>query len=365
MYLRFAGFFFFYFSIIGVYIIFLPKILQILSYKPFEIGVIFAIAPLTRFLVPFLFQRRFKLTIFVFYLSLGLAILSAIIFYFTIENFYLFIFPNFLLGASLGLILPFLETYALEYLGKEHYGKARLFGSIGFMSVGIVLAKLLQNVHMGLHFFLGSVLLMTFFGFTITRKNSDFSNAKVASGKLDFKPHFGFWLNLFFMQMSFGAFYNFFTIYQTDAGISLELTSWMWAFGVICEILLFYFQGYFIKRYELLDLIEFSTLMTSIRWFLLFAFPGYIFIAFFAQAFHAFSFALHHSAAFSYLHTIYSNRRLAAQFYYGISFGLGGFMGALISGWIYGPYLYLGASFMALFGLFTCKAYSARIKLRK
>jgi PPP family 3-phenylpropionic acid transporter len=365
MYLRFAGFFFFYFAIIGVYIIFLPKILQITGYSTMQIGVVFAIAPLTRFLVPFFFQKWFQLTIWVFYTALGLAIISALLFYITINNFYLFIFPNFLLGASLGLILPFLETYALEYLGKEHYGKARLFGSLGFMAVGLVLAKLLQDTNMGLHFFLGSVSLMIIFAATITRKNSDFTNPNAPSGSLQFAPHAGFWLNLFFMQMSFGAFYNFFTIYQTDAGVSLELTSWMWAFGVICEVVLFYFQGIFIRRFELLTLVQFATLMTSIRWLLLFLFPGYIMIAFFSQAFHAFSFALHHSAAFSYLHTIYSNRRLAAQFYYGFSFGLGGFVGALIAGWIYGPYLYLMAAIMALLGFFTCKSYSASTKLRK
>jgi len=365
MYLRFSGFFFFYFAIIGVYIIFLPKILQLIGYSPMQIGSIFAIAPLTRFLVPFFFQKWFKLSIWVFYTALGLAIISALLFYITIDSFYLFIIPNLLLGASLGLILPFLETYAMEYLGKEHYGKARLFGSLGFMAVGLVLAKLLQDTNMGLHFFLGSVILMILFGVTITRGNSHFANSDTPNGSLQFAPHAGFWLNLFFMQMSFGAFYNFFTIYQTDAGVSLELTSWMWAFGVICEVVLFYFQGIFIKRFELLSLVQFATLMTSIRWLLLFLFPGFIVVAFLSQAFHAFSFALHHSAAFSYLHTIYSNRRLAAQFYYGFSFGLGGFVGALIAGWIYGPFLYLGAAFMALFGLFTCKAYSAKTKLRK
>jgi PPP family 3-phenylpropionic acid transporter len=365
MYLRFSAFFFFYFAIIGVYIIFLPKVLQLTGYTPMQIGSIFAIAPLTRFLVPFLFQKWFKLTIRVFYIALALALISALLFYITIENFYLFAFPNLLLGASLGLILPFLETYALEYLGKENYGKARLFGSLGFMSVGLVLAKVLEQNNMALHFFLGSVILMILFGAGITRKNSDFSNTNLPSGSLQFTPHAGFWLNLFFMQMSFGAFYNFFTIYQTDAGVSLELTSWMWAFGIICEVILFYFQGIFIKRFELLSLIQFATFLTSIRWLLLFLFPGYILVAFFSQAFHAFSFALHHSAAFSYLHTIYSNRRLAAQFYYGFSFGLGGFVGALIAGWIYGPYLYLGAAFMALAGFFTCKGYSAKTKLRK
>ena len=59
-----------------------------------------------------------------------------------------------------------------------------------------------------------------------------------------------------FMQMSFGAFYNFFTIYETEHGISLEMTSYLWSFGVICEILMLYFQAPLLKN-NLLNVIKF------------------------------------------------------------------------------------------------------------
>lgn len=351
MFFRISGFFYFYFSIIGVYVIFLPKILQILGYSTTDIGIVFAVAPLTRFIVPFFFRRWFSLTTGVFYTALGLAFFSALLFYLTIPNLWLFLLPNILLGGALGLILPFIETYSMEYLGKERFGKARLFGSLGFMVVGIVLAGLLDNPYMGLHFFLGGVICMVLFGLFVTHNNSHFTLDTATAKGIAFGPQVGFWVSLFLMQVSFGAFYNFFTIYQTDHGISLELTSWMWAFGVICEITLFYFQGPILQRYGMLGLVRFSILMTALRWFLLFLFPGSVLFAFISQAFHAFSFALHHTAAFSHLHTLYTNRRLAAQFYYGISFGLGGFVGALLAGWIYGPFLYLASALIALLGL--------------
>ncbi len=265
----------------------------------------------------------------------------------------------------MGLILPFIETYSLEHLGKEYYGKSRLFGSLGFMIVAIGLANILDNPNTGLNFFLFYILLMIVFGIAITFKNSYFTNSETFEGGINFLTHWGFWLNIFFIQMSFGAFYNFFTIYQTDAGVSLEITGWMWAFGVICEIILFYFQGIFLSRFGLLSLVQFSSFMTSIRWLLLFLFPGFIFVAFFSQAFHAFSFALHHSAAFSYLQATYKNRSLAAQFYYGISFGLGAFVGALLAGWLYGPYLYLGASIVAFVGAVFTKGSLSKNEIAK
>lgn len=149
------------------------------------------------------------------------------------------------------------------------------------------------------------------------------------------------------MQVSFGAFYNFFTIYETEHGISLETTSYLWAFGVICEIVLFYFQASFLRRFSLLSLVKLGVILTAFRWFLLFAFPSSLLISYASQSLHAFSFALHHTAALSLLYTFYTHKKLAAQFYYGISFGLGGFVGAFVAGYFYGPYLYLYASVIA------------------
>lgn len=356
MFLRISGFFFFYFSIVGVYIIFMPKILQLLGYASVHIGLVFAVAPLTRFLVPFFFLKHFQLKRSLFIAALCTTLVAALLFYITIHNVWLFLIPNVLLGASLGLILPFIETYSLEFLGKSNFGRSRLYGSIGFMSIGLILAKLLDDPFVGLHFFLLSVLMMIGFGLAVTLQNAHFSSlTRAHEGTLNLLKEKGFWLSLFLMQVSFGAFYNFFTIYETEHGISLETTSWLWAFGVICEIVLFYFQGPILQRFSMLGLVKFATLMTSIRWMLLFLFPESLFISFFSQSFHAFSFALHHTAAFSYLHTIYQNKKLAAQFYYGISFGLGGFAGALISGWMYGPYLYLGSALIAFSAFLVCK----------
>lgn len=256
--------------------------------------------------------------------------------------------PNMLLGASLGLILPYIETYAMEHLQKERYGKSRLFGSLGFMLIAIVLARHLDDYTNGLHYLICAIVLTALFAFWLTHNNVNFTTSTAENEPFNLLHVSYFWLALFLMQVSFGAFYNFFTIYETAHGISLETTSYLWAFGVVCEIVLFYFQAPILKRFTLLNLVRFSIFSTAIRWFLLFAFPSSLFISYLSQSFHAFSFALHHTAALSLLYTLYAHKKLAAQFYYGISFGLGGFVGALIAGYFYGEYLYLYASVVAL-----------------
>ena len=50
---------------------------------------------------------------------------------------------------------------------------------------------------------------------------------------------------------------------------------------------------------------------------------------------HAVSFALFHTAAISHLYALYAQKKLAQQFFFGISYGLGGFIGAVGSGYLY------------------------------
>ncbi len=337
------------------------------NYSTPQIGIVFALPPLMRFLMPFFFLKYFKLSRKSFYIGLAGTLIFSLLFYVTIDNFYLFVIPNMLLGVCLGLILPYIETFAMEHLQKERFGKSRLFGSIGFMVVGIVLAKNLQEPVNGLHYLFLTLIATVIYAHLIVHKNDHFNQTQEEEqASFSILGAKFFWISLFLMQVSLGAFYNFFTIYETDHGISLETTSYLWAFGVICEILLFYFQAPFLRRFSLIGLVKFSLLMTSIRWFLLFLFPSSLYISFFSQSLHAFSFALHHTAAFSILYSLYQNKKLAAQFYYGLSFGLGGFVGSLVAGYFYGEYLFLFESIIVLFALISISFFQGeRIKFFK
>jgi PPP family 3-phenylpropionic acid transporter len=261
----------------------------------------------------------------------------------------------------MGLILPYIETYAMEHLQRERFGKSRLYGSIGFMIIAIVLAKQLTSYVIGINYFIFAISITLFFGVAITFKNEAFKK-KI---ELERQEKFSLlkakyiWISLFFMQISFGAFYNFFTIYETAHGVSLEMVSYLWSFGVICEIIFFYYQAPLLKL-NLVNILKFSVSITIIRWLLLYFFPDSITVSFLSQSLHAVSFALHHTVAISLLYSVYQNKKLAAQFYYGFSFGLGGFLGAILAGIFYGPYLYLYAAIMAVFSLISLFLYQPK-----
>ncbi|XPV68715.1 MAG: MFS transporter [Halarcobacter sp.] len=347
---KLSAFYFFYFAAVGVYIIFLPKVLHDLGYSAMQIGVVFALAPLMRFATPFLFLKHITLNQRVFKSALLLSVICALFFYLTIENFYAFMINNAILGAALSLILPYLEVTAIKILGKDRYGKSRLYGSIGFTLISLVLGHFLTHPFIALHYYLAVIVLTTSFAFSLLKYDDISHNEKESKEPFSFFKYWPLWVSLFFMQLSFGGFYNFFTIYETEHGISLELTSYMWSFGVICEIILLYFQAPLLKK-NLLSIIKFSIAITVLRWFLLFAFPDNITLTFLTQSIHAFSFGLYHSATIMFLYTLYENKKLAQQFMYGVAYGLGGFLGALIAGWLYGEYLFLYSSFFSFCAL--------------
>ena len=341
-----SAFFFFYFSIVGVWVIFLPKMLHDINYTPAQIGIIFSIPPLMRFLTPFFFLKLFSLSKKVLHITLIMMLLCLPFLYLTIHDFYFFAVANIFFGISFGLVLPFIETYALTVLAKERYGRARLFGSIGFTIVALVLAQIFSN-DIGLHFIAFNVVLSVIFAYIISQDATHFSNAKDAKSTFSLSLHLRLWISIFLMQVGFGAFYSFFTIYETEHGISLQTVSFLWSFGVVCEIILFYYQAHIIK-FNLLNIIKFSIMITAIRWFILYLFPDSLWLAYLSQSLHAFGFALYHTATLSYLYELYHDKKLAAQFYYGFGFGLGGFVGSLVAGYFYGEYLFLSASIITI-----------------
>ena len=339
MFLKISSFYFFYFAIVGVYVIFLPKVLVTIGYTASQIGIIFAAAPLVRFLVPLFFIKGFSLDRTAFYIALWILALSGLSFFFTLWDFYLLLLTNIFFGVGLSLILPYIETISLHVIGKERYGKSRLFGSIGFMAVALVLVRFLNSPTVALVYLFLMITASIFFGYILI-KDTDVVEQNGVRRYDDTNRFFVFqdwrlWVGFVLMQMSFGAFYNFFTIYETDQGIDMETTIYLWSFGVLMEIVMLYFQGMILQRYRLLLLIKVGIFSAVVRWLMLFWFGGEIIVVFVAQSLHALSFALFHSASISYLFHRYKNKALAQQLFLGFSYGLGALMGAVLAGFVY------------------------------
>ncbi len=335
-----GGYYFFYFALVGIYIIFLPKVLLDLGYTPLEVGIIFSAAPFMRFLLPFVFRHFLSLSPKVYQLSLLFTFAGTLLFLATVEDFWVYLAANLLFGAAMGISLPYVETIALASLSRHIYGRVRLWGSLGFMGIALWLGKVLDSPYEALYYLSAVAFLTLLFGVLLTRYDTISHSTPQEDASFSLTRYWAFWVSIFLMQVGFGGFYNFFTIYETAHGISLEMTSWMWSFGVICEIFMYYFQGPLLQR-NLLRILLFATLITAFRWMILYLFPDSIILTFASQSLHAIGFALYHTAAITYVFSLYTQKKLAQQFFLGIAFGLGGSVGAVLSGQVYGEYLFL------------------------
>lgn len=366
--LQIAAFYFFYFSIIAMHIIFMPKVLEMQHYTPSEIGIIFATAPLVRFMIPFMFLGGVELNKQIFNAALLLMFVSAALFYFVITYFYLVMLINIALGIGLALVLPYIEVIALEKIGKARYGKIRLFGSVGFILISLGVVQFELSSLSATLFLTLSTFLTAIFGYSIAKGETQHKRERlhVKDVKLStLTSHLSLWLAMLLMQVSFGAYYNFFTIFATDHGISLDMTIYLWSFGVIVEIFMLYFQGPLLKR-SLSMLLIFATFMTALRWLVVDIFSSNLVILFISQSIHAISFALFHTVSITFLYQLYQQKKLAQQFFFGICYGFGGFLGALSSGYVYEympEYLFMSSAFFALMAMLLFIDSHRRIRL--
>ncbi|MDY0402864.1 MFS transporter [Sulfurovum sp.] len=344
-----SAYYFFYFAGVGVYVIFMPKVLTELGYSTFEVGIIYMAAPFMRFLLPFAFRHFLALTPKIYILSLFFTLIATLLFITTAHSFWLYLLANLFFGAAVGISLPYVETIALSSFHKSDYGKVRLWGSLGFTGIALWLGRVLETPEQAFYY-LSSVSFVTLlFGAMLVRYDRGPHDSSESDKSFSLIKYWAFWVSVFLMQVGFGGFYNFFTIYESGHGISLEVISWMWSFGVLCEIVMLYFQGPLLQR-NLLHILQFAMLVAVLRWIILWAYPDSVILTFASQSLHAVSFALYHTAAITYVYSLYTQKKLAQQFFLGIAFGLGGSVGALLSGKLYGEHLFLYEAIITLLG---------------
>ena len=215
-----GAYYFFYFALVGVYVIFMPKVLLELGYSTVEVGIIYAAAPFMRFLLPFIFRHYLALTTRVYLLSLLFTFIGTVIFINSVESFWLYLLANLLFGASMGISLPYIETIALASLSKSRYGKVRLWGSLGFMGIALWLGKILETPYEALYYLSAMAFFTFIFGALLTKYDTTLHESAQDDASFSLTKYWAFWTSVFLMQVGFGGFYNFFTIYETSHGVS-------------------------------------------------------------------------------------------------------------------------------------------------
>jgi PPP family 3-phenylpropionic acid transporter len=242
-------------------------------------------------------------------------------------------------------VLPQLEVitaHATEET-KGGYGAVRLWGSVGFIFATLALGFLLDHYSPRVIVYSGIVMLMGLFisSFLIVSTNKEHNVAP--EKETDAPPSimkiwtFGFIVFLLgntLLQISFGSFYNFFTLYMRELDYSGLQTGVFIGLGVAAEVVIFIYAMRLIQHFGVKALLVFSIFFTAIRWALLAFLASYTSIIVFTQLIHALSFGLTHAASVYYLQQNFPKafQSRAQALYVSVAFGIGGALGSYIAG---------------------------------
>ena len=242
-------------------------------------------------------------------------------------------------------VMPQFESITLSHLHGDsaRYGLIRVWGSIGFIVVVAGYGVLIDRVGAAQ---LPWLMLPIFAGLLAAASMNRYAEfpatvaAQDADGRAGLRPILrrpevrAFFVAAFLLQVSFGPYYTFFSIYLGEHGYAPGTQGLLWSIGVLVEIGLFFASRPLFRRWGARRLIVFSLAVTVLRWWATGLWPGSIAILALAQTTHAFSFAVFFAAAMQLLAEYFPGRLNGhgQGLFYGASSGIGGVAGALLAG---------------------------------
>jgi PPP family 3-phenylpropionic acid transporter len=258
---------------------------------------------------------------------------------------------------------PLSEALMLSEMRGDltHYGRLRLWGSVGFILAVTCGGKLLdwQGISMLPWLSWGLLGLVLLASLRMQESPHQQIHRTMPSVRLLLlRPEVAaFFTSTFMMVAAHSALYVFYSLYLAQIGYSKTVIGLMWSLGVIAEIGFFYFQAPIFRRLGA-KVLMLTSLTIAIGRFLLVGFCAQsLFWLLFAQILHAATFAAHHSASVLTMQRWFSGPLQARgqALYVSISYGLGGSFGGLLLSafWndINGRAVFFAAAVLASVGL--------------
>lgn len=345
-YWRLSSFYFFYFAALGALVPFWALYLKSLGFSALQIGELMAIPMATKIVAPYLWGwlgdslgQRMRLVRSGAFLSLSTFLLV----------FWLTDYAGLALAMALfsffwNAVLPQIEVTTLRFLGSNTplYSRIRVWGSVGFMLMVVILGFMVDQ--WGVSIIL-PVLALIYAGIWLSslaipeqpqQNHSD--SAASLSGILLQPAIVSFFAICLLMQFSHGAYYTFFSIYLESEGYSKGVIGQLWALGVAAEVAVYiFFMHKLLLAFSSKTLLLWCLFLAALRWILIALFSEYLLVLIIAQLLHAATFGAFHAAAIDFVHHNFPQHLhgRGQALYSSASFGVGGTLGSLISGYLW------------------------------
>jgi PPP family 3-phenylpropionic acid transporter len=233
---------------------------------------------------------------------------------------------------------PLSEALMLSEMRGDltHYGRLRLWGSVGFIVSVTVTGQLLDWYGVGLVPWAAVALFALVCVASLQMRESPQSHPRhdVPSVRalLRRREVAAFFVSTFLMIAAHASLYVFYSLYLAQIGYSKTVIGLMWSLGVVAEIVFFFYQAPIFRRFGVQKLMLASLILAVLR-FLLIGFGAQsLLLLLLAQVLHAATFGVHHSASVATLQRWFSGPLQARgqALFISISYGLGGTLGGLL-----------------------------------
>ncbi|MDD5320019.1 MAG: MFS transporter [Methylococcales bacterium] len=341
-YWRLSGFYFFYFATLGGFLPYWSLYLKDNGFNPIEIGEISALLVGTRIIAPNLWgwiaDHTGKSLRIIRIASFFAAVLFAG--FLIAHTYFWFAWITLGFGFFWSAVLPQCEAVTLFHLKNEahRYSRIRLWGSVGFIITVLGIGRLLDNQPIALLPVVIAVLLILSWWITLIIPEADaISHGPASIGliKIIKKPEVLAFLAVnILLQIAHAPYYVFYSIYLKYYHYSATITGLLWALGVLAEIVLFVYMKGLLRHCTLRAILLFSLLLATGRWLIIGWCADYLGLLILAQILHAATFGGAHVAAIHLVHAYFGQQHQGKgqALYSSISYGFGGMLGSLYSG---------------------------------
>jgi PPP family 3-phenylpropionic acid transporter len=342
-YWRLSGYYFFHFAFVGVFQPYFGLYLQSLGLSSWEIGLILSQMALMRLCSPAVWgwlADHLHVRIPLVRLAAGVSVVVFNLFFFA-QTLVPLLGAMALLAFFWSAALPLMETVVFDHLHAEpaRYSRVRIWGSIGYIVTVLATGALLDYLPPASVLWMSFALMGGILAFALLVPESPTPPQHVATPPVSTilaQPRVRALLgSCFLMSAAHGALYLFYSIYLADHGYSKTLVGSLWFLGVIAEIGVFFFMARLLRRFSLRQVLLASFAAAVLRFLLIGWGVDSLPILLGAQLLHGLTFGAYHAAAIAAINRWFPGRCQARgqALYSSLSFGAGGLLGGLVSGW--------------------------------
>lgn len=342
-YWRLSGFYFCYFALLGTWVPYWALYLKSLGFSSEEIGMLSALVMAAKVVAPNLWgwladNYGYRSRI------IRCGAFSAIVAFCGVylrSDFWWLAAVVVAYSFFWNAVLAQFDVVTLSHLAGRYgrYSRIRVWGSIGFIVAVLGVGWWLDR-HPIVHLlYLITALLSGIWlaSLLVSEKGEGTNHRQQRQSLKSILRHpavMAFFAVSFFLQLSHGPYYTFFSIYLEGLSYSKTSIGVYWSLGVIAEVLLFIGMHRILAAYSLRNIVLWSLGLSCLRWLLIAYFVEYPGVLFFAQCLHAASFGSYHAAGIEFIRQYFTGHHgQGMALYSGLSFGLGGAVGAVLSGW--------------------------------